>query len=188
MRTHYAGASKKYYITGAPQCPFPDRAMDAMLNAASFDAIFVRLCFPCSVVPADLPPQIQFYNNNCGVSSYNTNTFNYGTWDYWAKTRSPTKNVKVFLGVPGSATGGGGYVSAAQVNTISSSLRKKYPSFGGVMYWDASQAYNNGRFDQSVKNSLVAGGGTGFTYPACSAPAYVAGSSYTAGSQVSYAG
>jgi chitinase len=56
------------------------------------------------------------------------------------------------------------------------------------MYWDASQAYNNARFDTSVKNSLVAAGGTGFTYPACTAPAYATGGNYPAGSQVTYNG
>lgn len=46
----------------------------------------------------------------------------------------------------------------------------------------------NNRFDLAAKNALVAAGGTGFTYPACSAPAYSAGSAYTAASQVTYNG
>lgn len=53
---------------------------------------------------------------------------------------------------------------------------------------DASQAYANNRFDKAIKAQLVANGGTGFTYPACSAPAYVSGSVYTANNQVSYQG
>jgi chitinase len=56
------------------------------------------------------------------------------------------------------------------------------------MLWDASQAYANGRFDKTVKSALVAAGGTGFTYPACSAPAYASGAGYSGGSQVSYNG
>lgn len=31
----------------------------------------------------------------------------------------------------------------------------QYSSFGGVMLWDASQAYANNRYDESVKNALV---------------------------------
>ncbi len=75
----------------------------------------------------------------------------------------------------------------------------------GVMMWDASQAYGehflrtsfmkefisvpvNNRFDLAAKNALVAAGGTGFTYPACSAPAYSSGTAYTAASQVTYNG
>lgn len=46
----------------------------------------------------------------------------------------------------------------------------------------------NNRYDLAIKNALVAAGGTGFTFPACSAPAFVSGSAYTAGSQVSYEG
>lgn len=75
------------------------------------------------------------------------------------------------------------------------------------MMWDASQAYGttliasirvedftlsdtlaNNRYDKAVKNALVAAGGTGFTYPPCSAPAYASGRQYTGGSQVSYGG
>lgn len=74
------------------------------------------------------------------------------------------------------------------------------------MLWDASQAYGtpsillyqnlktlkletaNGRYDEGIKNALVADGGTGFTSPPCSAPAYVAGTDYAGGSQVTYEG
>jgi hypothetical protein len=67
-------------------------------------------------------------------------------------------------------------------------MRQKYSSFGGVMLWDASQAWANGRFQATVKAALVAAGGTGFTYPACSAPAWASGASYSAGQQVTYQG
>lgn len=42
--------------------------------------------------------------------------------------------------------------------------------------------------DQAIKNSLVADGGTGFTFPPCSAPAYVSGTNYVGGSKVSFDG
>ena len=42
----------------------------------------------------------------------------------------------------------------------------------------------NGRYDEGIKNALVADGGTGFTYPTCSAPTFVAGQAYEGGSQV----
>lgn len=87
-------------------------------------------------------------------------------------------------------------------------MRNSFPSFGGVMLWDASQAYGtplifeqltvsilltinilaNNRYDKGIKSALVAAGGTGFDYPACSASAYVSGTNYQAGSQVSYGG
>ncbi len=46
----------------------------------------------------------------------------------------------------------------------------------------------NSRYDLAIKNALSAAGGTGFTFPPCSAPAYVSGTDYTGGSQVSYNG
>ena len=46
----------------------------------------------------------------------------------------------------------------------------------------------NNRYDLAIKQALSATGSTGFTYPACSAPAYVSGQAYTAGEEVSYGG
>ncbi|KAJ6494646.1 glycoside hydrolase family 18 protein [Mycena vitilis] len=146
LRTHTNGASKPYYVTAAPQCPFPDAWLGSVINAVGFDAIYV-----------------QFYNNFCSVASYPAN-WNFADWDNWAKTVSPNKNVKIFIGAPASPSAGAGYVSAAQLGVIASATRAQFSSFGGIMLWDASQAYANGRFDQQVKNVLAtAGGGTGTT-------------------------
>ena len=44
-------SSKSYYVTAAPQCPFPDAWLGTALNAVAFDAVYV-----------------QFYNNGgCNV-------------------------------------------------------------------------------------------------------------------------
>ncbi|TFY80831.1 hypothetical protein EWM64_g3176 [Hericium alpestre] len=135
----------RYYITGAPQCPYPDAYMGDILNSAGFDAVFV-----------------QFYNNYCGLQAYdNANDWNFDQWDTWAKTVSPNKNVKIFIGAPASSTAAGsGYVSAAQLATIAEQTRSQYSSFGGVMLWDASQAYANGRYDAAIKSALSNGGGS----------------------------
>lgn len=34
----------RYYITGAPQCVYPDASLGGVLNTASFDAIYVQFC------------------------------------------------------------------------------------------------------------------------------------------------
>lgn len=39
IRSLSSGAGKKYYITAAPQCVYPDSALGGVLNSASFDAI-----------------------------------------------------------------------------------------------------------------------------------------------------
>lgn len=109
------------------------------------------------------------------------------------------------MGAPASSTAAGsGYVPIGDLNNIAVQMRESFPSFGGVMLWDASQAYGtsercllfhrlipciaNNRYDLAIKQALSATGSTGFTYPACSAAAYVSGQAYTAGEQVSYQG
>ena len=61
--------------------------------------------------------------------------------DNWAKTVSTNPNVKIYIGAPASSTAGGGYVDAATLSNIALETRSQYSSFGGVMLWDASQAY-----------------------------------------------
>lgn len=142
LRSLMNGGSKKYYITGAPQCPFPDAYLGNVINSVGFDAVYV-----------------QFYNNYCGLNSYsNPNDWNFATWDNWAKTTSPNKNVKVFIGAPASSTAAGsGYVDIGTLSNILQQTKATYSSFGGVMFWDASQAYANNRFDAAAKAALSGG-------------------------------
>lgn len=135
---------------------------------------------------------MQFYNNPCGLQNFNAvSQWNFGQWDIWARTISPNPNVKIYIGAPASSSAaGGGYVPASTLLDIALKTRKAFPSFGGVMFWDASQAYKNGRIDQVLKNGLKSGKvcDGSFTYPVCTAPAFVQGNSYTASSTVSYNG
>lgn len=133
----------KYYLTAAPQCPYPDAAGHEMFDGkVAFDALFV-----------------QFYNNYCGVQSFQQNAtsqtnFNFDTWDDWAKTKSLNKGVKVFLGVPaGPTAAGSGYVPVDSLAKIVEYC-KGFDSFGGVMMWDASQAYANQGFLPGVKKAV----------------------------------
>ncbi|KAI0688227.1 glycoside hydrolase [Cytidiella melzeri] len=138
LRSHMNTASKKYFITGAPQCPFPDAYLGSLINSVAFDAVYV-----------------QFYNNYCNVGGTEAN---FATWDNWAKTQSPNPNVKVFLGVPAAqAAAGSGYVPIDTLSPIIQQYKATYSSFGGVMFWDASQAYANNRFDAAVKAALQGG-------------------------------
>ncbi|KAF8920149.1 glycoside hydrolase superfamily [Mucidula mucida] len=200
IRSLSASASKAYYITAAPQCVFPDAYLGSVISAVGFDAIYV-----------------QFYNNWCGLQNYaNDNAWNFGTWDNWAKTSSPNANVKIYIGAPASSTAANtGYVDAGTLSTIAQETRSKYSSFGGVMFWDASQAYANGRIDTTLKNALANGSGGGggvttTTQPTTTAPtttapattttagsgtgscasaaAWNSGVAYNGGSQVTYNG
>ncbi|KAG5729488.1 Chitinase 1 [Termitomyces sp. T112] len=141
LRSHTGKANKKYHLTAAPQCVYPDAHVGTVLDAVPFDAVYV-----------------QFYNNWCGLQNYgNNNAWNYDTWDRWAKN-SANKNVKIYIGAPASPTAAGsGYVDAATLGRIAKETRSKYSSFGGVMLWDASQAYANGRFDKQIKTAMGTG-------------------------------
>ncbi|KAG1795974.1 glycoside hydrolase family 18 protein [Suillus plorans] len=142
LRTLMDGGSKPYYITAAPQCPYPDAYIGTTLNEFGFDAVYV-----------------QFYNNYCGLTNYNNpNAWDFATWDNWAHTVSPNPDVKVYIGAPASSSAAGsGYVSPSTFTPIIQETMAEYSSFGGVMLWDASQAYANDRYDISVKDALLGG-------------------------------
>lgn len=139
-----AAGGKKFYLTAAPQCVFPDAAVGAALNAVAFDFVM-----------------IQFYNNWCGVSNFQVgsttqNAFNFDVWDNWAKTTSPNKNVKLLIGVPAAPGAGGGYTSGAQLKAAIN-WSQKYSSFGGAMMWDMSQLYSNSAFLSEIVGDLASG-------------------------------
>ncbi|KAI0936004.1 hypothetical protein AcV5_004257 [Taiwanofungus camphoratus] len=53
LRSHFNGANKDYYVSGAPQCVYPDQYLGDALDNAYFDMVYV-----------------QFYNNQCGLQNY----------------------------------------------------------------------------------------------------------------------
>ncbi|KAJ6450714.1 glycoside hydrolase [Mycena vitilis] len=143
IRSLATDGSKQFYVTGAPQCPFPDAYLGTVVNAVGFDALYV-----------------QFYNNFCGLTNFDdSNGWNFASWDEWAKKTSPNKDVKIFIGAPASTTAAGsGYVPATTLGKIALETRAQYSSFGGVMLWDASQAYANGRLDTAIKGAIAESG------------------------------
>jgi chitinase len=63
-----ASTGRKFLLSAAPQCPFPDAAVGDILNQVAFDYV-----------------GIQFYNNYCGVQSFVSGSggpgnFNFDTW------------------------------------------------------------------------------------------------------------
>ncbi|KAJ5683377.1 class III chitinase [Penicillium macrosclerotiorum] len=138
-----AAADKKYYLSAAPQCVFPDAADGTTLDAVAFDFVMV-----------------QFYNNWCETSNFvvgatTQNAFNFDVWDTWAKS-SPNPDVKVFLGIPANTgAAGAGYTSGSQL-LAAITYSRQYSSFGGVMMWDMSQLYANSGFLDQVVTDLSA--------------------------------
>lgn len=138
-----AAGGKPYYLSAAPQCPYPDVADNDMLaGAVSFDFVMV-----------------QFYNNYCGLPSFmagssTQNSFNFESWDNWAKTVSKNSDVRVLLGIPGSSTAAGsGYTTGSSLASIIM-FAKQFSSFGGIMMWDLSQVYANTGFLDQISKEL----------------------------------
>ncbi|ORX68931.1 glycoside hydrolase [Linderina pennispora] len=77
--------NRRFYVSAAPQCPYPDFYTGPVLDNAYLDMVFV-----------------QFYNNYCGVDK--PNWFNYEQWHNWATNVAPNKDVRIYMGVPGSPT------------------------------------------------------------------------------------
>ena len=62
--------------------------------------------------------------------------------DIWARNTSTNPDVKIFVGAPASSTAAGtGYQTPQALAEYAVITRNSFPSFGGVMMWDASQAY-----------------------------------------------
>ncbi|EGD94540.1 class III chitinase [Trichophyton tonsurans CBS 112818] len=147
LRTLYdAEKSKTFYLTAAPQCPYPDLYNKEVLEGGvKFDALF-----------------IQFYNNFCGLNNFvlgsqSQDKFNFAEWDNFAKKVSANPNVKIMVGAPANkGAASSGYVDAQTLVSVIN-WSKTFSSFGGVMMWDASQAWANGNFTSAVKGALSAG-------------------------------
>ncbi|KAF8214284.1 glycoside hydrolase superfamily [Mycena galopus ATCC 62051] len=151
IRTLWASAPKRYYLSAAPQCPYPD----AWVGPGTGTAL--------GTVPFDFV-NVQFYNNYCGVA--HGSAFNFATWNTWAQS-APNPNVKIFIGAPASLTAAnaGEYVSASTLGSIALSTLGSFgpDNFGGVMLWDASQAYANSGYDMAIKNILTGTNNCGAT-------------------------
>jgi hypothetical protein len=62
--------------------------------------------------------------------------------DNWAKTTSPNKEIKLYIGAPASSlAASSGYVDANTLANCALNMRDQFSSFGGIMLWDASWAY-----------------------------------------------
>lgn len=135
-----AGAGK-YLLSGAPQCPKPDKNIGGALDGGvAFDFIMV-----------------QHYNNYCSVDKFQEGAqtdFNFAQWDDWAKHGSANPNVKVLLGLAASkSAAGSGYAEGPQLAGAIKAAQQ-FTNFGGVMLWDMSQLYGNQGFLESIVTSL----------------------------------
>lgn len=127
LRTYFdADTSKDYYLSAAPQCPYPDASVGQLLEQSYIDFAF-----------------IQFYNNYCSTIGGN---FNWKTWADYAAQTSPNPNIQIYLGLPGgTGAAGSGYATIDQIqSTLESSIVNiADANFGGIVLWDASWSASN---------------------------------------------
>lgn len=124
LRELFESGSKQYYISAAPQCPYPDASVGDLLANADVDFAF-----------------IQFYNNYCSVEG---GSFNWDTWVNYAENVSPNSNIKLYLGLPGSrGSAGSGYVGSTRVLAETIEKISQSDNFGGFSFWDASTVFSN---------------------------------------------
>ncbi|KAH7120078.1 glycoside hydrolase superfamily [Dactylonectria estremocensis] len=137
-----AAGGKRFYLSAAPQCPFPDVFNQELLGVVGFDVVM-----------------IQFYNNYCGVDSFapgsaTQTSFNFDVWDNWARNSSPKSNTKVMIGIPAApGAASRGFVEGAQLKEVIR-FSRRFPSFGGVMMWDMSQLYSKTGFLEEINTDL----------------------------------
>ena len=95
--------------------------------------------------------------------------------DDWARSGSANPDIKVYIGAAASADAAGeGYVDIGTLENYATNGQDTFDSFGGVMLWDASEAYSahsmfqsslymlitvlpaNHRYDKAIKNAMTA--------------------------------
>lgn len=126
LRKHFKtnkNKKRKYHVSGAPQCPIPEKNLGDVIKNAKLDYLF-----------------IQFYNNP-GCSGQGK-AFNFPAWEKLIKGTKSAK-AKLFVGLPASKEASSGdnsgskyYLSPSEMMKLVNK-HKKRAKFGGVMLWNA---------------------------------------------------
>lgn len=170
-------SSKKYYMTGAPQCIVPDANMGDMMFNGKFDNLYIQFYNTpqCSARGA-----ISGYNPADGSLQY----FSYDAFqEFITVSFSQSKEAKLFIGLPASPDAADNDENYFCMSTPSFSMEYRFtdpaiavtpdeaeklinefryhPGFGGVMLWDAGssdQAVTNGcTYSQEIQSILKTG-------------------------------
>ncbi|KAM6584613.1 hypothetical protein CsatB_011615 [Cannabis sativa] len=127
-------SNKKVYITGAPQCPFPDAWLGNALKTGLFDFVWV-----------------QFYNNPpCQYTSGDISNLE-NAWKQWT---SDIPAGKIFLGLPASSqAAGSGFIPANDLISTVLPAIKGSSKYGGVMLWSKYYDDQTG-YSSSIKSHV----------------------------------
>ncbi|PON49597.1 Endo-beta-N-acetylglucosaminidase [Parasponia andersonii] len=132
--SEYSQKGKKFYLSAAPQCPFPDQHLNGALSTGLFDYVL-----------------IQFYNNEqCEYKASNPNAFK----SSWTKWTTSIKAKKFFVGLPASpSAAGSGYVQPSDLKSGVLPFVKRSSNYGGVMLYDR-YADEQTKYSSQIKGSV----------------------------------
>ncbi|KAI0428547.1 glycoside hydrolase superfamily [Xylaria sp. FL1042] len=142
MNSETAVSGRKFYLSAAPQCPFPDLNLNSILQghtATALDFVF-----------------IQFYNNaGCDVRSPNGFWKSLENWSMWANATG----ARAFVGLPGGVTAiseenRASYVEGSVFAANYVNKAKEFFGFAGIGVWDMSQLDSNPTFLPSIAGAL----------------------------------
>ena len=127
---------RKYLLTAAPQCMYPDDFLAAALATGLFDHVWPR-----------------FYNNP-GCDYQNGDMSNLETW--WKKWTQSLPSASVFLGLPASPDAvGTGYIDPTALVSHVLPVVDGSPNYGGIMLWNY---YYDDNTSYSYRAKLVTNG------------------------------
>ncbi|PVH80767.1 glycoside hydrolase family 18 protein [Cadophora sp. DSE1049] len=131
LRSHYAtNTAKNYYLSSAPQCPFPDASTP------------LDLLLLCDFV------WVQFYNNPpCEIGS-NGFAASVDQWSSALEASTLAVKPRLYIGAPAFAEAGpSAYAnigSAEGMRGVTAGVRdSSVPNMGGVMFWDGPMGRAN---------------------------------------------
>lgn len=115
---------RRYLLTAAPQCPYPDASLGPALATGLFDHVWV-----------------QFFNNpGCQYQSDLENLRS--AWDTWAQA---FPSASLFLGLPASPdAASGGYIAPQVLLSQVLPAVNRSANYGGIMLWDRYYDANSG--------------------------------------------
>ncbi|XP_020091817.1 hevamine-A-like [Ananas comosus] len=116
LNQHFSTSTSKYYLSAAPQCPYPDKLLGSALNTGLFQFAWV-----------------QFYNNPpCEYSARNVQEFK-SAWIEWSSSNHIDA---VYLGLPAAPNASGsGYVPPAKLVNDVLPIVQGASRYGGIMLW-----------------------------------------------------
>ena len=171
LHAYFLSSTKKFYISGAPQCIIPDAHLADAIETSYFDFLFV-----------------QFYNTpECSARAYFDHQYggggvniSYSKWVDFVHEHGLNKQTKVYLGLPASddsndVTDPAMYLQPEEAKQMIQAFQSQYPNdFGGVMLYEATasetHAVNGVPYADVLKKALVEGSGSSQSSSSSSAP------------------